>query len=197
MVVDRETQGALERIFPLLPWALTQVQDGVAPLVFADLGPGTKAAVVHDVIMQEGLRRFADAEDIAVRSSQGLLHFVLPGSLLRVKRGDRRTLSIANNRTLQTLEWTYQKSLIGMADPSNRMHLVYVPDEPWATISRCIVALYRGKQPRLPWYEIDVGGWYEAGGATIDPYIPDRQLPPLTLKPGVGPRPLEEIDGTS
>lgn len=193
MQFDDGTRRALDRIFPLLPWALTQVQEAITPLLFADLTSGTRAAVVHNAAMSEGDRRFADDPEIEVRRSQGLQHFVLPNYLIRVKRGERRTLGIANNRTRQTAEWT-QVAFEGMPHPSNRLHLVYIPDESWTVVTRCIIAPYRGKYPLLPWHEIDVDRWYEARGASVEPFAPDQPIPPLTLKPSVTPLPLEEVN---
>lgn len=146
--------------------------------------------------MKEGQRQFNNPDDIVVSNANGLLHFVLPTVLRRVKRGDSRSLSIATNRTMQTLVWTHQMVLEGVADPRDFLHMVYVPDPFWATITRCIVGVYHGKVP-VAWYEIDVDDWYEKGGAAIDPFAPEPTLPTLKLKPGATPLPLEEIDGTS
>jgi len=125
MVVDESTRLAIGRLFPLLPWALDQMQTAIAPGIFGDLEPGTKAVVAHDLVMKEGQRRFTDPDDIMVSNASGLLHFVLPTVLLRVKRGDARSLRIATNRTNQTLVWMYQLSLKGMVDPRDFLHMVY------------------------------------------------------------------------
>lgn len=195
MFDDPATQEALAQIFPLLPWALQRMQEGVDPLLFLDLGPGAKSVIVHNLVMKEGERRFAEVNGIDVADSQGLMHFVLPDALLRVKRAEPRTLRIATNRTVQTLEWTLQLPLEGMADPRNRLHLVYVPDQFWTKITRSVVGVYHANEA-MRWRDIDVDAWYEAGGAVVDPFAPEPELPPLTLKPGVVTLPLEELDGT-
>jgi hypothetical protein len=196
MFLDDSTSQAIERLFPLLPWALEEMQVNIAPGLFGDLEPGTRAAVAHDLVMKEGQRRFTNPDDIVVADSQGLFHFVLPSVLLRVKRGDSRSLGIATNQTKQTMVWTYQLPLSGMPDPRDYLHMVYVPDPFWTTIRRCIVGVYHGKLPRAS-YEVDVDDWYSNRGATIDPFAREAKTPSLTLKPGVIPLPLEEIDGTS
>jgi hypothetical protein len=82
-----------------------------------------------------------------------------------------------------------------MSDPRDHLHLVYVPDPTWTKITRSVVAFYHGDQAEAGW-DIDVDDWYEAGGASIDPFSPQPKLPPLKFKPGVIRLPLEEADGT-
>lgn len=196
MIDDPATQESLARIFPLLPWALERMQRDVDPLVFADLEPGTKATIVHNLVMKEGERRFAEIPGIAVVNSNGLLHFSLPNLLLRVKHARPRSLRIATNRTTQTLAWTHQLALQGMDDPRDRLHLVYVPDSLWTKIARSVVAVYHGTEARES-RDIDVDAWYQDSIAAVDPFAPAIELPPLKLKPGVAPLPLEETDGTA
>lgn len=196
MIDDPATQEALARIFPLLPWALERMQQGIDPLVFVDLEPGTKATILHNLVMREGECRFAEFDGIDVVHSRGLMHFVLPDLLLRVKHARPQTLQIATNRTVQTFEWTYQLPLRGVADPRDRLHLVYVPDEMWTKITRSVVGVYHAKEAK-EWRDIDVDAWYQAGGAVVNPFAPEIELPPLTLKPGIVALPLEERDGTT
>ncbi len=195
MIDDPETQEALTRIFPLLPWALDRMQQGIDPLIFGDLEPGTKATIAHNLVMKEGDRRFGEHDGIDVVKSHGLTHFALTNALLRVKHACPRTLRIATNRTIQTFEWTYQMPLEGMTDPRDRLHLVYVPDHLWTKITRSVVGVYHGNEAK-EWRDIDVDAWYQAGGAVVDPFTPEIELPPLKLKPGVVTLPLEEMDGT-
>lgn len=195
MIDNPATQDALARIFPLLPWALNQMQGEISPLTFGDLEPGTRATIAHNLVMKEGQRRFADLDGITVVNSQGLMHFALPHVLIRVKHARPRTLRIATNRTIQTSEWTNQLPLAGMADPRDRLHLVYVPDHLWTKIDRGVVGVYHGTEAR-EWRDIDVDAWYQVSGAVVNPLIPEIELPPLKLKPGVVAMPLEEMDGT-
>lgn len=197
MIAAESTRRAIDRIFPLLPWSLTQLQNGLEARLLADLELGTRASFVNNIVMKEGDRRFTDPNDIVVSNANGLQHFVIPTAKIRVKRGDARFLNIANNRTKQTLEWTSgQLPLDEVDDPRNYLHLVYVPDPFWITIKRCGWGLYKGKTP-VTWHEIDVDDWYEGGGAAIDPFAPEPLMRALKLKPGATPLPLEEIDGTS
>ncbi len=194
MIGDPATQEALAQIFPLLPWALDQMQVAIDPLVFADLEPGTKASITHNLVMKEGARRFAELRGIDAVNSSGLMHFALPDVLIRIKHARPGTLRIAINRTAQTLAWTSQLPLQGMTDPRDRLHLVYVPDALWTKITRSIVAIYRGDVAK-DWRDIDVDAWYEAGGSSIEPFTPDVKAPPLKLKPGIVALPLEEMNG--
>ena len=196
MLDDPDVTEALTMIFPLLPWALDQAQQGIDPLRFSDLEPGTKAAMVHNFVMKEGERRFADLDGIDVVNSQGLLHFALRRVLLRVKHAKPKSLRIATNQTIQTAEWTYQLPLEGIADPRNRLHLVYVPDPLWTRVVRSVVAVYHGDEAK-DWRDVDVDAWYNESDGIVSPFVPGMQIPPLRLKPGVIPQPLEGFDGTS
>lgn len=119
------TSIVLKSIFPLLPMALNMMKRDIRPSFFADLGEGTRATCLHDLAMSEGERRLLDGGHVTVTTSSGLRHFVLPTAKVRVKKGDRQDLSIANNTTKQTLEWTsYQLALEGVDDPRTYWHLV-------------------------------------------------------------------------
>ena len=196
MIDDPVTQAGLARIFPLIPDALRRLQTDVGPLVLADLSPGVKAAIVNNLVLAQGSRLFDDDPDISVATSRGLKYFALRGAVVRIKLAERRRLNISLNHTAQTKEWTQQTVLDGFADPRDRLHLVYVPDDLWTTVARSVVGVYHGAEIR-DCREMDVDGWFEDGGAAIDLFSPPSESArtQIRLKAGLATMPLEVADG--
>jgi len=198
MIDDPVTQAGLSRIFPLIPDSIRRMQSEIGPLLLADLNPGVKAAIVNNLVMAQGVRLFADDPDIHVATSRGLRYFALRGAVVRIKLAERRRLNISLNQTVQTMEWTQQTVLDGFTDPRDRLHLVDVPDVLWTTVARSVVGVYHGAEIR-DCREIDIDGWFEDGGAAVDPFSPQSQptRPQIRLKAGVATMPLEVVDGTT
>lgn len=194
MFDDLQLLKGLEKIVPLLPRALNELQ-GLGPLRLVDLRESSKASAVHDFAMEEGMRRFQEDSEIQVTEAKGLRYFSFGKHLVRIKHA-KPNLQIAINDTAQTQQWQ-QGVLEGWSDPRLCLHLVYVPDLMWETISRCVIAEYSGISPRN-YYDISVDGWYSCADSNVQRYSPDQKLPPLSLQPGVISVPLElREDGTS
>lgn len=195
MFDDPVTQEAVRRIFPLIPWALREMQTKIDPLTLGDFDGRVRAGMTHRLVMEEGRRRFDEVNGIEVVTTNQLSHFICGDLLIRVKHSQPRSWRIAINPTVQTARWT-NLPLAGVPDPRNFLHLVYVPDRFWTTVHQSAIGEYYGDEPRR-WREIDVEGWLDAGGASVTPMTPLDDIPPLTLKPGATPLPIEGLDGTA
>jgi hypothetical protein len=195
MLDDPQTQAAVARIVPLIPWAIERLQSDIDPLRFIDLRPGRRAGIVHDWIMAEAKRRFDGSDDVTVVDSNGLHHFVIPGALLRVKMARRRRFRIATNDTVQTRRWVHQLPLGPDIDPRSHLHLVYCPDATWTAVERCGIGLYHGNE-LVPgsWLELDASASTESGPLIDHLMVDQGKLPQLKLKPQYRPRRLVGFD---
>lgn len=191
-----EHMNSLQKIFPLIPRALRQIQSDIDPRTFRVLGEGARAHVVHDIVMKEAEETFDEDSIISIGNSRGLRHFVLPDVFIRLHRSSGPSLRISTNRTGQSQKWNVVPRNLptkGVPDPNVRFHLVYVPDFSWTNVERCAVGLYRGNEA-IEVVEIDVDGWYRGEAAQIDEMRPGRITPRLTLKPQERTRPMEGLD---
>lgn len=62
-----EHMNSLQKIFPLIPRALRQIQSDIDPRTFRVLGEGARAHVVHDIVMKEAEETFDEDSIISNR----------------------------------------------------------------------------------------------------------------------------------
>lgn len=162
-----EHMAAIDEIFPVLPWALQQMQSDVGGVTSIVLREATRATVFHDLVMSRGEQMFEDHQMISVRRVKEQRHFVLPDVLVRVHRGRGNDLRISINETIQSEEWDFVGPIQGFPDPNTRFHLVYSTDPTWSMIDKCIIGHYH-RRDRIAWREIDVDDWYQGQEPEFD-----------------------------
>lgn len=182
-----EHMAAINEMFPILPWALQQMQSDVSGVTSIALREATRATVFHDLVMSRGEEVFDGHHAISVRRVKEQRHFVLPDVLVRVHRGRGNDLRISINETIQTEEWDFVGPLEEFPDPNTRFHLVYSTDPTWSMIDKCIIGHYH-RRDRIAWREIDVDDWYQGHdpGFELGPTGPsDVARRRLRLKPEI------------
>lgn len=190
-----EHMELFQQIFPLVPQALRRLQSDVDPGTFRVMAEGTRATMIHNIVMTEAEEMFDEGSIISTGKSRGLRHFVLPDVLVRLHRSGDPSFRISTNRTRQSKRWDAvprNLTINGVPDPNIHFHLVYVPDITWAKVDHCAVGLYRGNDA-IELVEIDVDGWYRGEAAQIDEMRPGRVTTRLTLKPQERTRPMEGL----
>lgn len=192
-----EHLAAIQKIVPLVAWAITKMQSDLTPDALRRLSPRSRASLVHDFAFDFAEENIEHLDGIILGHSNGLRFFVLDDVKVRLHKVDKDSREISVNRNEQTRRWnalptSRQEGLPGLPDPNVHFSLAYAPDLFWTKLAQVGVGLYRWDKP-VSFLDIDIDDWYGQLPATLETIRPITDRPKLRLRTPAT-QPLEGID---